>query len=97
MAEFITEKEMLPCMWKATTGMECPGCGTQRAFVKMAEGNAQASFAQFPALIPLLVLFLLIPIQLNFAKRISSDWILSVFMLTAFVMFGSFILKHLPV
>lgn len=93
----LTDEHLLPCMWKTTTGMECPGCGTQRAFVRMTEGKPADSFVLFPALVPMLILFLFIPIQIKFASRISSDWILSFFMVTAFVIFGTYFLRNLPV
>jgi hypothetical protein len=84
-------------MWKATTGMECPGCGTQRAFVRMTEGRPVDSFALFPALVPMFILFLLVPVQIKFAARISSDWVLSLFIVTVFIIFGSYFLRNLPV
>lgn len=93
----ISEDHMLPCMFKTATGMDCPGCGTQRAFSKMADGKVVDSYVMFPALIPTLIVFLFIPIQIKLAAKISSDWIISFFLIAAFVTIGAYFLRSLPV
>jgi hypothetical protein len=46
---------MLPCFSKVYFGVECPGCGTQRAIVCLLRGEFWDSIALFPALIPLAI------------------------------------------
>lgn len=48
---------MLPCLNKEFLGVECPGCGMQRAVVLLWEGEFTAAFFMYPALYTLLALF----------------------------------------
>ncbi len=58
------ENHQLPCMFKAVTHVDCPGCGIQRSFVLLIRGEITASFLMYPALIPILLLFLFLGVQL---------------------------------
>lgn len=60
------ETHQLPCMFKAVTHFECPGCGIQRSFILLVKGDMAASFARYPALIPILFLFVFLLIHLKF-------------------------------
>ena len=46
--------EHLPifCLFKAITGIPCPGCGMTRAFLELAEGDFVAAFQLNPFSIP---------------------------------------------
>ncbi|MBP6373881.1 MAG: DUF2752 domain-containing protein, partial [Flavobacterium sp.] len=44
------ERYLLPCLNKNIFGIDCLGCGLQRSFIQMIEGNFTSSFIQFPAL-----------------------------------------------
>lgn len=48
---------MLPCLNKQLFGMECPGCGMQRAAHLLFQGEFIAAFKMYPAIYPLLALF----------------------------------------
>jgi len=92
----ISDEHMLPCMWKKTTGLECPGCGTQRSLARLSEGRVGDSFVLFPALMPMMFLFAFVPVYLIFSKRLSTDWLMTLFLVSAFVIFGAFFLRNLP-
>jgi hypothetical protein len=49
---------LLPCPFKYITGLDCPGCGFQRAVLALAQGNFEQSFRLYPPAIPLLLLFI---------------------------------------
>jgi len=49
------ENHLLACPYKATTGIDCPGCGMQRAFIELLKGNLTESIHLYPALIPILI------------------------------------------
>jgi hypothetical protein len=51
---------MLPCLVKKYFGIECPGCGIQRSFLKLIQGDILGSIQQYPGLIPLLFLIILL-------------------------------------
>lgn len=35
---------LLPCLFKSITGLSCPGCGIQRSFLLLLNGDIAASF-----------------------------------------------------
>ena len=51
------EAHQLPCLFKAVTHIDCPGCGIQRSFILLIKGDVTSSFLMYPALIPVLLLF----------------------------------------
>lgn len=52
------QDHLLPCPFKYFTGVDCPGCGFQRAVVALLKGNIAQSFSFYPAAIPLLLIFM---------------------------------------
>lgn len=61
------EKYMLPCMNKWLFGVDCPGCGTQRALALIWDGEFVAAFSMFPAIYTTALLF--VCILLHFLDR----------------------------
>ncbi|MEB8344583.1 DUF2752 domain-containing protein [Flavobacteriaceae bacterium KMM 6898] len=47
---------MLPCLNKKFLGVECPGCGLQRAISLLLEGEFREAFFMYPAIYPLIPL-----------------------------------------
>ncbi|MRH99058.1 DUF2752 domain-containing protein [Kriegella sp. EG-1] len=47
---------MLPCMNKKLFGIDCPGCGMQRAAVHLIKGEFGAAFEMYPAIYGLVAL-----------------------------------------
>lgn len=58
---------MVPCLNKKIFGVDCPGCGTQRALVLIADGEFVAAFHMFPAIYTTILLFVFI--GLHFLDR----------------------------
>jgi len=46
---------LVPCYFKSITGLDCPGCGIQTAFLLLLKGDLVSSFFSYPALIPILI------------------------------------------
>ncbi|KUJ60546.1 hypothetical protein AR687_17395 [Flavobacteriaceae bacterium CRH] len=44
------EKYMLPCLFKTLFGIECLGCGFQRALFLLFKGDFFAGFKMYPAI-----------------------------------------------
>ena len=63
------EEHMLPCMNKQLFGVECPGCGTQRAIAFLLEGEFYEAFKIFPAIYTLGLFFIFLALHLLDKKR----------------------------
>lgn len=50
------QHHLLPCPFKFITGIDCPGCGFQRSFLLLIQGELKASIQLYPPTIPLLSL-----------------------------------------
>ncbi len=50
-------ENMMQCFYKKHFGVECPGCGTQRALLKLMDGDILGSIKVYP---PLFLVFLTI-------------------------------------
>ena len=61
---------MLPCSNKQLFGLECMGCGIQRAIKLILEGKFVEAFYMYPAIYP--IIFLLLIIFLNFIDKKRS-------------------------
>ncbi|RZK49805.1 MAG: DUF2752 domain-containing protein [Pedobacter sp.] len=60
------EHHLLTCPFKASTGIDCPGCGIQRSFVQLIQGNLVASFKFYPPTIFIVVLLIFTAVHLKF-------------------------------
>ncbi len=47
---------MLPCLNKAMFGIDCPGCGAQRALFMVFRGDFKSAFHLYPAIYSLILL-----------------------------------------
>ena len=66
------ENHFLPCAYKQLFGIECPFCGSQRAFITLLKGNVIESIALYPALIPTIILIVSVIIQMLF--KFKRGW-----------------------
>ena len=84
-----------PCFYVKFLGTECPGCGTQRAFIELLRGNVVDSIIIFPALIPSLMLIALVVIHLVFKLRHGALYIKILFIINVIIMVLNYIYKLL--
>jgi Protein of unknown function (DUF2752). len=52
------KEHMLTCPSKYFFHFDCPGCGLQRSFLYLLEGDIARSFTTYPATIPMILLFI---------------------------------------
>lgn len=60
------EQHLQPCFYKEILGFECPGCGMQRSLIELLKGNFIQSLKLYPALIPIIILFIFLVLHLSF-------------------------------
>jgi hypothetical protein len=84
---------MLPCLFKEVFGVSCPGCGLQRAFAALLQGNLVESLVQNPALIPMLITGLLLTIHLKMNLRYGPKLLVILSLLTAALMIVNFVAR----
>lgn len=87
------EDYMLECTNKKIFGVECIGCGIQRATALLFKGEFIAAFKMYPAIYPLFILLLLV--ILNFFVKFKYAFQIKVILLfiTVAIMIGSYIVK----
>ena len=93
MTEWI-ERNLSSCFIKNNFGMDCPGCGMQRAFISLLHGDLVQSFQHHPALIPLLAGILSLMIQLIIKHPKGGMIVKWVFLFTLMVTFVNYSLKQ---
>ncbi|MWB94777.1 DUF2752 domain-containing protein [Flavobacterium sp. GA093] len=84
------EKYMLPCISKTLFGIECLGCGFQRALFLLFQGEFLAAFRMYPALYTSLIFLCFVALHFldkskNYKKILWATAILnSVFMIAGY-------------
>ena len=66
------EELLLPCLNKQLFGLECYGCGSQRAMLLLFDGEFSEAFRMFPAIYS--VLILLIFVLYNLIYKFKYDF-----------------------
>lgn len=84
---------MIPCMSKKLFGLDCPGCGMQRAAVMVAQGDFANAFAMFPAIYTTIPLFILIGLHFADKKRNYTKLIIPIAIINAIVMIIAYFYK----
>ncbi|OBX21090.1 MULTISPECIES: DUF2752 domain-containing protein [Bizionia] len=87
------EDFMLPCLNKQIFGFDCMGCGLQRSISLIYHGELVAAFKMYPAVFPLIALFIFIGLNIFFKFQHSNKIINILAIATVIVIIGSFTLK----
>ena len=69
------ENNMLSCPYKKYFGLDCFGCGMQRSLIALLKGNVVESFFLYPALLPMITLFLLLIAHIIFKFEHGAKWL----------------------
>lgn len=93
MIDFI-EKNLLSCPWKQL-GLECTGCGLQRAVVHLLRGEFAEAYYMYPAVYTLIGMFLFLGMHLKFNFDKGATILKWLFMLNVAVIFIHYILKFI--
>lgn len=89
------EDYMLQCPSKKFLGIECFGCGTQRALVMVFEGRFVEAFHMFPAIYTLLLFFATVVLTLVDKKRNYGNILVILAIINALIMVISYFYKRI--
>jgi len=84
---------MLPCLSKQVLGIECFGCGGQRAVHLLFHGEFISAFKMYPAIYPLIALSLFIGANIFFKFKHSSKIINTLAIVTITTIVLSYLIK----
>jgi len=84
---------MIPCMNKKLFGVECLGCGTQRALILLLRGEFTAAFHMFPAIFTTILFFGVLGLNFIDKSRNYHKTIISLAIINAIIMIVSYIYK----
>lgn len=84
---------MIECSWKSNFGIDCLTCGFQRSFEALLQGEIYESFLLFPATIPLLIVFIILPIHLIFKLKHGARIIVISFSIAALLIIINYSVK----
>lgn len=88
------EDFMLTCPSKKFLGIECFGCGAQRAIVMVFEGRFSDAFHLFPAVYTLLPFFFMVGLSLIDGKRKYANILLWMAVINVVIMMVSYYCRH---
>ena len=87
------EKYMIPCVNKKLFGLECLGCGAQRALLLILKGEFSAAFHMFPAIFTTILFFGVLGLHFIDKSRNYHKIIISLAIINAIIMIVSYIYK----
>ncbi|MFM9989001.1 DUF2752 domain-containing protein [Flavobacterium sp.] len=87
------EDFMIPCVNKTLFGVDCLGCGTQRAFVLILKGEFIEAFYMFPAIYTTILFFIILGLNFIDKSRNYHKLIISLAIINAAIMIASYIYK----
>lgn len=88
------EDYMLPCMNKSLFGIDCLGCGTQRALLLVLKGEFVQAFYTFPAIYTTILFFVIIGLHFLDKARNYHKIIIFLAILNAIIMIISYFYKQ---
>ncbi len=88
------EQHLLTCSIKSVFGIDCPGCGSQRALIALLKGDLVDSIHYHAALIPFIITITLLITQLIGKFDNGGKWVMWSFIITTFITFTQYIIKQ---
>ena len=89
------ETHQQPCKIKKDLGIDCLGCGFQRALIALMKGNLVESIKEYPALIPILFLFLFLILHIIFKFKNGAKILLWNFILVWIIVIMNYVLNFI--
>ena len=89
----LIEEYMLPCLNKTLFGLECTGCGAQRAVAFLFQGEFIKAFYMYPAVYSLALLLGFLLFNLFFKFRYDYSIKIGLIIFNAIIIGGVYIIK----
>ena len=87
------ENNLLDCPYKKYFDIDCMGCGMQRSFLALIKGNFADSFYYYPALFPMLFMFLFLILHVAFKFKNGARWLMYHFIFNMATVVISYVIK----
>lgn len=87
------EEFMLPCLNKQIFGIDCLGCGIQRAAVLLFKGEFVAAFKMYPAIYTLVLLALFLIFNLFVKFKYATHIKAGLIALNVIIIIVSYVIK----
>ncbi|MBN2756442.1 MAG: DUF2752 domain-containing protein [Bacteroidales bacterium] len=87
------ESNMGTCPYNYYFGIDCPGCGMQRAAIELIKGNVLESLQLYPALIPTIVMFVFLIFHIFLKFKDGATILKYLFFFTVSIVVISYIVK----
>ncbi len=84
---------MIPCMNKQLFGVDCLGCGTQRALLLLLNGDFVKAFHLFPAIYTTLLFFGVLALHFLDKSRNYNKLVIGLAIVNASIMIVSYLYK----
>jgi hypothetical protein len=89
------EHNLLTCFFKSNFGIECIGCGMQRALIELLKGNLSQSIQFNIGLIPFILTLITLIIQLMIKHPKGGFLTMFFFISTCILSLGHYIIKQI--
>ncbi len=87
------QKHQLPCLYKKILGFDCPGCGMQSAVIELLKGNICESIKLYPALIPIIFMFIFLLLHIIFKIKNGANILKFLFIANTIIILINYLFK----
>ena len=92
-----TNDFLLPCLNKSLFGIDCLGCGIQRAFILVIKGDFIEAFKMYPAIYTLLLFGIFLILNYKRKFKHSKRIILTLATINVLIIVISYFIKMKPI
>nr|WP_243735821.1 DUF2752 domain-containing protein [Christiangramia sabulilitoris] len=91
------EEYMLPCMNKALFGVDCTGCGAQRAVILLFKGEFSQAFYMYPAIYSIVILLIFLVFNLFYKFKSDYNIKMGLIIFNGVLIAGAYIFKMIQI
>ncbi|MGL2994604.1 DUF2752 domain-containing protein [Flavobacterium sp. TSSA_36] len=89
------EKYLIPCLSKTLFGVECMGCGFQRALLLIVKGELVNAFVMYPAVYSMIFMFCGLLLFYTTKKTATTKNVLTILIgINIIFVIGGYVYKH---